>query len=108
VIVSSFDWRLVVAFRLAAPDVPVGLLFDRAAAWRARLALAIRLLGPSAVHPERALVAPERARRWAARGLAVNVWTVDDPDEARRLAALGAAAVITNVPGRIAAALRGP
>jgi glycerophosphoryl diester phosphodiesterase len=105
VVVSSFDWRLVVAFRVAAPEVPVGLLFERAFAWRARLALAIRLLGPSAVHPERTLVAPGRARRWAGRGLAVNVWTVDDPGEARRLAALGAAAVITNVPGRIAGAL---
>jgi glycerophosphoryl diester phosphodiesterase len=108
VIVSSFDWRLVVAFRVAAPEIPVGLLFERAALWRARLAAAVALLGPSAVHPERTLVEPARARRWAKRGLAVNVWTVDDPDEARRLAALGAAAVITNVPGRIAAALRAP
>jgi glycerophosphoryl diester phosphodiesterase len=108
VIVSSFDWRLVVAFRLAAPELPVGLLFERAAAWRARLAVAIRLLGPSAVHPERALVTPERARAWAARGLAMNVWTVDDAGEARTLAALGAAAIITDAPGRMARALRGP
>ena len=85
----------------------VGLLFERAAAWRMRLATAVRLLGPSAVHPERTLVTAERARAWGARGLAVNVWTVDDPEEARRLAALGATAVITNVPGRIARALRG-
>jgi len=71
-----------------------------------RLAIALRLLGPSAVHPERTLATEERVRRWAGRRLAVNVWTVDDVDEARRLAALGASAVITNVPGRIAAALR--
>jgi len=106
VVVSSFDWRLVVAFRLAAPEIPVGLLFEDAAAWRVRLAIAIRLLGPSAVHPERTLATEERVRRWVGRRLAVNVWTVDDVDEARRLAALGASAVITNVPGRIAAALR--
>ena len=108
VVVSSFDWRLLVAFRLAAPRIPIGLLFEPEGAWRARLALAIPLLGPSALHPERTLVTPERARRWAARRLAVNVWTVDEPEEARRLAALGATAVITNVPERIAAALRGP
>jgi len=108
VVVSSFDWRLVVAFRLAAPEVPVGLLFERERAWQARLWLALRLLGPSAVHPDRRLVTPGRARAWAARGLAVNVWTVDDPEEARRLAGLGAAALITNVPARIAAALRAP
>jgi glycerophosphoryl diester phosphodiesterase len=105
VIVSSFDWRLLVAFRLAAPAVPVGLLFDGDRAWRLRLWAAIRLLGPSAVHPDRRLVTPERARAWIARGLAVNVWTVDDPAEAAALAALGAAALITNVPARIRAAI---
>lgn len=105
VIVSSFDYRLVVAFRLAAPEVPVGLLFEREQRWRVSLALATRLLGPAAVHPDRALVTPERARRWRRRGLGMNVWTVDDPEEARRLAALGATAIISNVPGRIRAAL---
>src|SRR5512143_3116201 len=74
VIVSSFDWRLVVAFRLAAPEIPVGLLFEGAAAWRARLAVAVPLLGASALHPARSLATPARTRRWAARGLAGNVW----------------------------------
>ncbi len=106
VLVSSFDWRLVVAFRLAAPQVPVGLLFDAEHRWRLRLWAALRLLGPSAVHPDRGLVTEARARRWRARGLAVNVWTVDDGAEARSLARLGAAALITNVPGRIRDALR--
>ncbi len=107
VLVSSFDWRLAAAFRLAAPEVPVGLLFERGAG-RRWAGLAARLLGASAVHPERTLADPERVRRWVDRGLGVNVWTVDDPDDARRLAALGATALITNVPGRIAAALRTP
>jgi glycerophosphoryl diester phosphodiesterase len=107
VIVSSFDWRLAVAFRLAAPEIPVGLLFETAA-MRRWLALALPLLGASAVHPERTLAAPERVRRWARRGLAVTVWTVDEPEDARALAALGATALITNVPARIAGALRTP
>ena len=105
VVVSSFDYRLVVAFRLAAPAVPVGLLFDAEDPGRLRTWLGVRLLAPAAVHPDRALVTPERFRAWSARGLAVNVWTVDDADEARRLAALGASALITNVPGKIRAAL---
>ncbi len=107
VIVSSFDWRLLVAFRLAAPEVPVGLLFERAGA-RRWLPLAVPLLGASAVHADRTLAPPERVRRWVARGLAVLVWTVDDPAEARALAALGVAALVTNVPGRIAEAVRTP
>jgi glycerophosphoryl diester phosphodiesterase len=107
VLVSSFDWSLLVAFRIAAPAVPVGLLFDGDHAWRLRLAGAIRLMGPSAVHPERRLLTPARARAWGERGLAVNVWTVDDPGEARGLAALGAAGIITNVPARIRQAMTG-
>ncbi len=101
VIVSSFDWRLLVAFRLAAPEVPIGLLFDGDHAWRLRLWTALRLVGPSAVHPEARLVTPERARAWSARGLAMNVWTVDEAEEAARLSALGATALITNHPARL-------
>jgi glycerophosphoryl diester phosphodiesterase len=106
VIVSSFDWRLILAFRLAAPSVPVGLLFDAERRWRLRLWAAVRLLRPSAVHPERVLITPERMRVWAQRGLAVNVWTVDDPAEASGLARMGVAAIVTNVPGRTREAVR--
>ena len=100
-IVSSFDYRLVVAFRVAAPEIPVGLLVEAERPRPLLTALATRLVGPAAIHPDRRLVTPARARSWSARGLALFVWTVDDPEEARRLAALGAAAIITNVPGRI-------
>jgi glycerophosphoryl diester phosphodiesterase len=108
VLVSSFDYRLVVAFRVAAPELPVGLLVEAERPRRVLTWLATRLVRPAAIHPERQLVTPARARAWVERGLAVNVWTVDDPDEARRLAALGAAAIITNAPGRIRAALSAP
>jgi glycerophosphoryl diester phosphodiesterase len=106
VIASSFDWRLLLAFRLAAPEVPAGLLFDGGRAWRARTWIATRLFAPAAVHPDRALVTDARLRAWIARGLAVNVWTVDDPADAARLTKGGAAALVTNVPGRIREAVR--
>jgi glycerophosphoryl diester phosphodiesterase len=105
VVVSSFDWRLLVAFRVSSPDVAAGLLFDDRRAWQLRTFLGIRALRPAAVHPDRALATDARVRRWSERGLAVNVWTVDDPAEAARLARAGAAAVITNVPARVCGAL---
>lgn len=99
VIVSSFDYRLLVPFRMGAPHVPVGLLFEEEHRWRLRTALAIRLLQPAAVHPQWTLATDRRVRRWRARGLAVSPWTVDAPADVARACALGAAAIITNVPG---------
>ena len=105
VVVSSFDWRLLAAFRLAAPEVATGLLFDGRTAWRLRTFLGIRGLRPAAVHPDRRLATDARIAAWTSRGLEVNVWTVDDPEEAARLARAGASALITNVPRAIRAAL---
>jgi glycerophosphoryl diester phosphodiesterase len=105
VLVSSFHWRLLAAFRLAAPEIPVGLLFEAKYAWRLRVALAVPALRPAAVHPDRVLATDARVAAWRARGLDVNVWTVDDPAEAARLARAGASAVITNAPGRLRAVL---
>jgi glycerophosphoryl diester phosphodiesterase len=106
VLVSSFDRWLLAAFRAAAPGVATGLLFEETLAWRARLAVAAALLGPRAVHPPRALATPEAVRRWGRAGLAVNVWTVDAPEEVERLARLGVAGVISNVPGIAREAVR--
>lgn len=106
VIVSSFDYRLVAAFRAAAPRIPVGLLFDAEHPWRLRTALARRLMSAEALHPDRRLATAARVSAWAARGLGVNVWTVDDPAEAVALGAAGASAIITNVPARVREAVR--
>ncbi len=107
VVVSSFDARLLAAFRAAAPEVPRGFLFERRSLWPIRAAAAVVRLGATAVHPQAGLVTPARARRWRRARLDVNVWTVDAPAEVRRLAALGVSALITNVPGEVVRLLRG-
>lgn len=101
IVVSSFDARLLAAFRAASPEVPRGLLFERRPLWRVRAAVAVAGLRAAAVHPQARLVTPARARRWRRAGLDVNVWTVDAPAEVRRLAALEVSAIITNVPGEV-------
>jgi glycerophosphoryl diester phosphodiesterase len=105
VVVSSFDWRLLAAFRLASPDIAAGLLFDGTRLWRLRTFVGIRTLRPAAVHPDRALATDARVRRWLERDLAVNVWTVDEPAQAERLARAGATALITNTPATVRGAL---
>ncbi|MGE5593151.1 MAG: glycerophosphodiester phosphodiesterase [Betaproteobacteria bacterium] len=51
-----------------------------------------------ALHPAFYAVAPEIVAGAHAAGLAVNTWTVDDPNDMRRMMAWGVDAVITNHP----------
>ena len=106
VVVSSFDYALLGAFRLLAPEVPAGLLFASDQRWEARQRLGGMLLAPAAVHPELALASDLRVAEWIRRGLGVNVWTVDAPAEVERLCRAGATAVISNVPGAAREAVR--
>ena len=97
VLISSFSPFTVRAAQRAMPaGVPVALLRERRVT---RLAHA--LLRAAADHPYYPLV-DEALMAWARRrGLRVNVWTVDDPTEARRLIRLGVHGIITNRPGEI-------
>lgn len=106
VIVSSFDFALLAAFRAAAPGVATGLLFEEGWLRLARVPLAERRLAPSALHPDLRLCTPGRLAGWVAGGRAVNVWTVDEPGEVERLARAGVAGLICNAPGPVRAAVR--
>jgi len=106
VIVSSFAVSLLGAFRTLAPDVATGLLVERGALAWARASLAVRALRPSALHLPRTLATDERIGACSRDGLAVLVWTVDEPGEVERLARAGAAAVVSNRPGVARKAVR--
>ncbi len=54
--------------------------------------------GHEAIHPHWSQVDAEFMARARAAGLKVNVWTVDEVAEIRRLAALGVDAIVTNRP----------
>ncbi|MBK8985893.1 MAG: glycerophosphodiester phosphodiesterase [Chloroflexi bacterium] len=97
VLVSSFNpLALRRLRRCLPPGVPIALIRD--AGWRQYGYL---LADGAADHPHHALV-DARYMAWARqRSYRVNVWTVDDPAEARRLAALGVHGLITNQPANI-------
>lgn len=63
--------------------------------------------GARHIAPQLALTSPELFERAKAEGLSVHVWTVNEPDKARELAALGATSLITDVPGEIRKTLQG-
>lgn len=94
-VVSSFNPFAVRQARWALPaDVPVAAIRMKWA-WMRFSHLIAR---GEADHPHYKMV-DGRYMAWAKReGYLVNTWTVDDPDEARRLAALGVTGIITNRP----------
>ncbi|MCC6625104.1 MAG: glycerophosphodiester phosphodiesterase [Deltaproteobacteria bacterium] len=109
VIVSSFDPRTLLA--LAASPLRLGLIFEDLAALRALPLLGRPAEGPPLdLHPAAALVTAERVAEWKALlpRSELRAWTVDDAAEARRLAALGVAALITNRPGALRVELQAP
>lgn len=60
-----------------------------------------RTLGCEAVHPYWQIATARTVQRAHAQGLRINVWTVDDPAVAAKLAALGVDGIITNDPMRL-------
>ncbi|MGB9593290.1 MAG: glycerophosphodiester phosphodiesterase [Anaerolineae bacterium] len=98
VILSSFNPFSLLRVRRIAPELKIGLLYAPDLPLYLRKAWFRLVVKPQALHPHYRMV-DERYMAWARRnGYEVNVWTVDDPDDMRRLAALGVHAIITNRP----------
>lgn len=96
-LVTSFDLAVLDRVRALAPGLPSGVLcLDPGAAPDAVATAADG--GHAAVNPWDPFVDADLVARAHDRGLAVNVWTVDDPERMAELAGLGVDGVITNVP----------
>ncbi|MFN8039912.1 MAG: glycerophosphodiester phosphodiesterase [Acidimicrobiales bacterium] len=106
-LVSSFDPGAIAAHRAVDPSIPTGLLVFHLADLARTVARAAEA-GHVALHPFDPLVDAALVDAAHAAGLAVNVWTVDDPARMVELAALGVDAIITNVPDLARAALDAP
>jgi glycerophosphoryl diester phosphodiesterase len=107
VIVSSFHLPSIERVRALDPGIDTGYLFgfaDPVAAIGTALTG-----GHRAVHPFFGMLAEQAAvtvmEEAHTIGIAVNTWTVNEPDEIRRLAAAGIDAIITDVPAAARAAL---
>lgn len=106
VILSSFSPLSLHRAKQINPRYRRGLLYEENMPIYFRRAWLRFLADPRAMHPKHTMI-DENYMRWAnSKKLEVNTWTVDDPDEARRLAALGINAIITNKPDLIRDALK--
>jgi glycerophosphoryl diester phosphodiesterase len=111
-LISSFDYATIQRVRVLAPEIKTGFLIvvpEVDSALEAPLTSYINRIaddGHVAIHPHRYAATAELIEAAHARNLAVNVWTVDKPEELRALSALGVDALITNTPEAARAAIQ--
>lgn len=106
VLISSFNPHALRAVASAGGEIPRGIIYsrERDMPYLLRRGWGRFTVQVAALKPRYDQVTPGMMRRFGRR-YAVLPWTVDDPDEARRLNRLGVDGIITNDPVTIAAAL---
>jgi glycerophosphoryl diester phosphodiesterase len=102
ILISSFHPLAVLAHRALAPRVASAWLLESPTL--AELPI-LAHAGSMALHPKHTLITAARLARWKTRVARVHTWTVNDPNRALELAALGVDCLITDEPGRLRRAL---
>ncbi len=97
-LVASFDAELLKRMREADPEIATSFLFDHPVALPAPGQPTPIFPPVDAIGPRRDLVTPALLAAAAAANLSVNPWTVDEPDEIRRLLEAGVSSITTNAP----------
>jgi glycerophosphoryl diester phosphodiesterase len=93
VLLSSFSIEALLAAQDAAPEVPRAWLVDVAPAdWAATL----RRLGASALHVNARFLTPDQAVAVKDAGYGLFCYTVNEPDQAHALRAIGVDAICTD------------
>jgi len=96
ILLSSFDTATIDRVRELGGPPTAQLVLDLAA-WPDAIE-SIARHGHVALHPWDPFVDADLLDRAHAAGLAVNTWTVDDPERITALAAMGVDGIVTNVP----------
>ena len=98
VLVSSFDPFALLQFHRHLPEVALAYLFHDEQPLPMRKGWVGNWMGASILHPQHTLVTEARVKAWHTAGMPINVWTVDDAPELKRLALLGVDGVFCNDP----------
>ena len=98
VMFSSFFPSNLLRIRCLLPKTPAGLLALEGPAGRLGRGLIGRWITPAIIHPNFQDVDEQFMRRQKQFHRRVHVWTVNDPQEMRRLASLGVDGIFTDDP----------
>ncbi|MDD3192578.1 MAG: glycerophosphodiester phosphodiesterase [Oscillospiraceae bacterium] len=102
VILSSFNHYTMLRCKKIAPQIPCGALED---SWIVDFGGYVKGLGLECAHPLHCYLTQEHVAQLKERGLRIHTWTVDEPEQMRRLIGLGTDIIITNQPDRLSAVL---
>jgi glycerophosphoryl diester phosphodiesterase len=98
VIISSFNHFALHRMHDIDPRLPLGYLYFNRVTISFPYLETHPLARPTALHPRYIVVTP-LFMRWAlSRHYQINTWTVDEPEEIRRLISLGVDSIMTNKP----------
>ena len=95
VLYSSFNYYSLQKLRAHDRAAHIAIL---CAANYTRIPADAEQIGAEAIHPAHDFVTADYVRRCHAHGLAVNVWTVDNPAKMQNLVRMGADGIITDCP----------
>lgn len=95
-VVSSFNVAAADAVRAVDPSIPTALICGMVAPEQAVARAGAHDM--TAVHPFDAMCDASFVRRAHDAGLAVNAWTINDPERMAQLLAMGVDGLITDVP----------
>ena len=98
-IISSFNPFALIRCKHLAPDIPRGILYSGDLAVPLRNLWLKGRIAPQALHPQYDLVDSEYMDKAKGEGLEVNVWTVDEIEDMKRMTQLGVHSIITDHPG---------
>jgi len=104
-LITSFNPLNVAEVRFRAPSIAAGVLAAPTQNLHARESFG-RVFGASAMVVQHGLATRENVQRWHREGMAVVVWTVDEPVDVERCCEAGVDALVTNSPGATLALVR--
>lgn len=105
VLVSSFNAITLIRLHAIDPKVQLGFLYYLPMPSYLLDAWFTSVMQPRALHPYHKLIDSDLMTYARKKGCAVNTWTVNDLDEAKRLAALDVDVIMSDVPDQIMAGL---